>query len=488
MKKIIYAFAASLTLAAFAGCTKDDAKNDEHNASFKLVMLDVTGETASVAVSSTGSEADTWYCFCSSDVNSPASALVSAEVAKLGGNVSSVLKSGNRQVDFSGLTPNTDYKAVVTGLLSDGTVYGTPVELKFRSGRAEGEIERNNDWQVSFQRGMVSQKNFTIADFVDVQDKSAGNEKFFTMILPAEQYPGDEKISAFLDECIAEVQKLVTAMGVTWKDVLKSGNISDKYDICQSGEWYAFVIGATESGRKSGLWNRTEKMTIPAITGSEDFMKYAGVWTYQYTSDKGSSNIDFELIPAISEEKDPATSVSTGFYVVRGWQGSDEQGPFFPDFTLVYQKEEAKDKPLLGDDLNGKLAFVSYDSEAKVAVDDKGTVGSLAMLCCKYDDKGQLANVSLGGFPAAIDVTGTTGTINGLEQDTTSGKFLVNTVAIGALVGNQVSLGVGAPMLPCNITKKEAASALAGKRFASVENYQPMVSYHSMAVNMSFAR
>ncbi len=483
MKKIIYAFTALLSLAAFAGCSKDNGDdNVEHNASFKLVLLDATGETASVAVSSTGSEADTWYCFYTSEVNSPAASLVSAEVAKLGGNVSSVLKSGNRQVDFSGLTPNTDYKAVVTGLLSDGTVYGTPVELKFRSGRAEGEIERNEDWQVSLSRGMVSEQNFTIADFVDVADKSATNEKFFTMILPAEQYPGDDKIESFLDECIEQVQQLVDAYGITWSDVLQSGNISDKYDLCAAGEWYAFAIGATESGRKSGLWNRSEKVVIPAIEGSEDFMKYAGVWTYQYASEKGNVNVDFELIPAVSElPSSQEPSVSTGFYVVRGWQGSDENGPLFPDFTLVYQNT-GKDLQL-----DKKLMFISYDSEEKVMLDENGTVGSLAMLGCKMEG-GKLTGVVVGGFPAVMDVNGSEGTITGLDIETTSGVLSCNTVAIGALVGNQVSLAGGAPMLPCTITKKEAASSLAAKRFALVENYQPMVSYHSMAVNMSFAR
>lgn len=483
MKKSFYAFAALLPLAAFAGCTKDDGNKDEHNASFKVVLLDATGETASVAVSSTGTDSDTWYCFCTSEVNSHAADLVSAEVSKLGGNVASVLKSGNRQVDFENLTPNTEYKAVVTGLLSDGTVYGTPVEVKFTTGRASGEIERNTDWNISFVRGMVSDVNFTISDFVSVEDKTDGKEKFFTMILPASEYPGDENIEAFIDDCVSYMQEMIDAYKLSWSDVLTSGNVADKYNLCAAGEWYAFAIGATEEGRRSGLWNRTDKVVIPAVTGSEDFMKYAGTWTYQYSDKKeGTVNVDFELIPAISETQNPENPAqTTGFYVVRGWHGSDENGPFFPDFTVAYQNSGQDPE------LDKKLTFISYDMEERVDLGN-GVIGSLAVLGCELKGD-ELTGVVVGGFPAVLEVNGTTGTITGLPINTNEGVVNCNCVSIGALVGSNVSMANGAPMLPCTITKKAGASALAVKRFAATENLQPKkVSYRSMVANMSFAK
>ena len=475
MKKVFYAFASLLSLAAFAGCEKKGADDVEHNASFRLVLLDAVGTSASVAVSSTGTEADTWYCFCSSDLNASAADLVSSEVAKLGGNASSVLKSGNKSVSFQNLTPNTDYKAVVTGLLADGTVYGTPVELKFNSGKEFGALQKNDNWKVGFSRGMFSQENLTVADFVTVEvaPEAIGKDKFFTILVAASQAPDikdNDAVNEFLDACIEEMKAVLKEYGRSWSDVLVDKSLADPYNLVSEGDYYAFAIGADTKGRKTGLWNCSEKITAQKVEGSADFMKYEGVWTYQYEAEGGPQKVDFTLIPVLPDTN--PDSNGDGVYVVRGWQGLDQEGkPIFQDFTAIYK--------------NKKLLFMAYDMELP------GTYGGQQGSWGTYGMNLKEEKVVQGAACAELVLNGDSeASLNGLNVELKDGiSFKVDAFVIGIALSTGPTIFSGYPSLPCSVTKKaNAPAASVSMMLSNRAVLRPAVSSDSMAVNMKFMK
>ena len=465
MKKVFYAFASLLSLAAFAGCQKDGGDEAEHNASFRLVLMDAVGTSASVAVSSTGTEADTWYCFCTSDLNSSTADLVSSEVAKLGGNASSVLKSGNKSVSFQNLTSDTDYRAVVTGLLSDGSVYGTPVELKFNSGKEFGVIQKNENWKVSYAgRGMYGEKNWTIADFITVEVGGSNSDKFFSTVVPASSVPDQndsEAMGEFLDQCIEETQAQLDEYGRTWSDVLVDESVDDPYPVLAEGEYYAFAIGADTKGRRSGLWN-CSKFKIEPASGSEEFMKYQGVWTY--TSAEGTS-IDVTFTPIISE------SEGIGGYLVKGWQK-------ISDFTAVFEIDK-QGAP--------HFYFMGYDTGIEVQLTDGsvGTLGTWGTVSSSNNcyNGGALAELVLDGDSKAV--------LSGLETD----EGNINQFVFGVNIVSGSNTGIAlltenAPTLPCNLTKKASAKAevAASVTLSSKLRARQVYSYTSLAKSMTFMK
>ena len=95
---------------------------------FNAVASGITKNSVNIAVSYTARQEDlTWYGFYTEDVTSPAASLIAQKVATL---TEDDLESGAKSVALTGLTPETDYRYIVTGVNASGA-YGNPAVIKF---------------------------------------------------------------------------------------------------------------------------------------------------------------------------------------------------------------------------------------------------------------------------------------------------------------------------------------------------------------------
>ena len=97
---------------------------------FSATVSNVTKNSAEVSVEYSAKQEDlTWYGFVTEDLTSPAASLIAAKVAGLS---AADYQTGAQTVQLSELTPETDYRYIVTGINADG-VYGAPADVRFSS-------------------------------------------------------------------------------------------------------------------------------------------------------------------------------------------------------------------------------------------------------------------------------------------------------------------------------------------------------------------
>ena len=270
--KTIFKIFSSAAVAGLAivlsGCEKDGSGSGaDTDATFRISITSVESDSARGAViSSARDEQTTWLAFWTDDFTTPLADLVALKIVELRGEgeLESSLQYGNKPVTFSGLEPETEYLAVAAGVLSDGTVYGTPVSVRFTTERQLGVIEENPDWSVSYT-GRFLDDYYTPYDLFHVDDNASSGEKFFTMFLDKatidENFKDDDAgMKEFIEECVEIVEiEIIQAYAqegitVTWEDLLYDGSTDIEYDISEPGDYYMTVIGMTDEGEYTGLY------------------------------------------------------------------------------------------------------------------------------------------------------------------------------------------------------------------------------------------
>lgn len=304
---------------------------------FGVSVSGITQTSANASVTSTGDATDTWYCFATTDLTSPLEDVVNAEVEKLGSSLSSVLRDGNDMVQLSGLSAGTSYRAVVTGLKSDGTTYGTPVAASFRTSAPDVDYVENPNWTVTYA-GKGSYQG-SPADLISVS-VSGGSDTYTTGVITVEQFQ-QYGIKDFVESMVASYQEMLdlyNAMGMnlTWADILYTGTEEEMpYDVLDSSvEWYAVAFGVDLDGNPTGLYSISEPFTPEELEASDAYNKWLGTWTV--TGSDGTENV--LEVSALSPDAS---------YVVRGWQFGDysEDWPgitasFNADGSISFMSEE----------------------------------------------------------------------------------------------------------------------------------------------------
>lgn len=96
---------------------------------FSAQISNVYTESASVAVTyDAKNEELSWYGFVTEDLTTPAASLIATAIA---GITDEQIQTGkDKSIDISGLTAETDYRYIVTGVGEDGA-FGVPADVKF---------------------------------------------------------------------------------------------------------------------------------------------------------------------------------------------------------------------------------------------------------------------------------------------------------------------------------------------------------------------
>lgn len=260
------------------------------DAEFSVTVGGVTTESAVADITCTGYNDDLWYAFCTDDVTSDVSSVIKAETVKLGDNIAETLKSGNAQVEFGTLKPETDYRVIVTGLLADGTVYGTPAVATFAT-EALPFVE-NNAWTVTYGGRVV--ENGKEQDLINVVSTSEDRYAVGLYKAGAISLVGIEAICE--DTALStkeQVDKLV-ADGYP-RDLVMSlfthtASCSDPYNPLPDGEYIAVAVGIDEDFNLTRLYAVSETFTIETATLSEGYASWLGNWTMT-----GANNVSYNV-------------------------------------------------------------------------------------------------------------------------------------------------------------------------------------------------
>lgn len=408
---------------------------------FGVSVSGITQTSANASVTSTGDATDTWYCFATTDLTSSLDDVVNAEVEKLGSSLSSVLRDGNDMVQLSGLSAGTSYRAVVSGLKSDGTTYGTPVAASFRTSAPDVEYVENPNWTVTYS-GKGSYQG-SPADLISVT-VSGGSDTYTTGVITVEDF-GQAGIQAFVESMVASYQEMLdmyNAMGMnlTWADILYTGTEEEMpYDVLDSSvEWYAVAFGVDLDGNPTGLYSISEPFTPEELEASEAYNKWLGTWTV--TGSDGTENV--LEVSALSPD------VS---YVVRGWQFGDYSEDW-PGITASFNAD-------------GSISFMSEEYGSYDTGDyGVGTLGCFGIV----EVQGQTSPVSGDSYPMCTATLTGDNTAEAVgEEITLSNNNTYEIVGMEYIVllsgqydGYVLSFEGDIPTFPLSMTK-EASSAAA---------------------------
>ena len=359
--------ALPLVMAGLSACDKPESGEEggeqTGNTRFRVSVNEetLTSKSVTVSVTCTGGS-DTWYCFVTDDMESDIEKAVADELAGIS-DYQSVLKVGNASVTFDNLTERTSYRAIVTGLLPDGTVVGTPDEDEFTTPVTEGKWIVNENWECKYNgRGdMVLDESQGTSMYTDVLEFTVkgGYDYYLPAVVSVNDFENEFKgdIAAFAKDQIAIVQAEIdarTAMGqnVMWLDYLLDANMTGSLGILDSDQkWYAVMLGVDLDGKGTGLYAMSEAFTPAEEAATEEYNRWLGTWRIIDRATPGY----YYVVEITADENNYQ-------YLVSGWEGENGNQANtdidFPPFHAQYDK------------LNYTLSFMSEDALQRVDMKD----------------------------------------------------------------------------------------------------------------------
>lgn len=388
----------------------------------------ITETSAVAAVTSTGTASDTWYCFYTTDLTSSLETVIAAKVEELGSGLASELKSGNASVTFDGLTKATRYRAVVTGLKSDGTTYGKAAEAVFKTSIGDIEYTVNRAWTVTYA-GKGTYKN-EIVDMISVT--STDTERYIPALAEASNFD-KIGIKEFTEGMIAEYQALIdesVAAGypVSWEDITYTSTETEiPFDFLAGGEWYGLALGVDTDGNPTGYYAISEAFTPEEVEASEQYNKWLGSWEI-----KGANNVTNNIVISAGT---PEVS-----YTMTGFQFGDDNDPV----VLAYNKD-------------GSIEFISVN----LGEYNFGNSGNGEMWFLGTSEDIVITGEGYGIANATIDAAGTSATATGETLELQGNKTATITgMEYLAFIGDEIyGFEAEVPSLPFTMTKQGAATS-----------------------------
>lgn len=222
---------------------------------FAAATANVTKVSADVKVSYSANAADlTWYGFLTEDVTAEVSTLIAAKVA---GITADDYQKGPQTVSLTGLTPNTEYRYVVTGINAEG-VYGIPADVKFTA--------EDNDLVMAYEDFIGEWKVDGVA--FTVSAKEAGST--YTI----EGFPGTSAARGGVDTIVATYNSELGVLSVEDQD-LGSYNDPSSNNYGPLKDFFAGAVMATMSDNSQQYWpvypfESDEKSPIFNFVGMKD--------------------------------------------------------------------------------------------------------------------------------------------------------------------------------------------------------------------------
>ncbi len=312
MKNIIKIFFIVLLALTFASCTEKGPSNQnssELNEALQLgvEVIKVEGLTATVRITSDGSDADTWYGFATTEKDVYTAYQNKIKELVKGGEIKGLKNSPSFMTQAKNLKPYTKYNYIVFGINKNGEIYGAPAYAEFTSGLVE-----NENWKVNYNgKDVIGEGDYAHEYDHTVKVTSTDNNKYFITAYDKETYEAvDIKLIAeyeiaYLKQWIESYNE-ANGTELTVNHMLFEGDGIDALNI-YPGDWYAIAIGVDENGELSGYYSSTE-INIPEEVATDAYRSWLGKWTW--TGSNGVAwNVEFHK------------GINNMLYYMSGWEG-----------------------------------------------------------------------------------------------------------------------------------------------------------------------
>lgn len=368
-KKILwYVAALSMVAAGLSACNKaesgEDGGEQTGNTRFRVSVNDetLTSESVTVSVTCTGGS-DTWYCFVTDDMESDIEKAIADELAVIT-DYQSVLKAGNQSVTFNGLQQRTAYRAIVTGLLTDGTPVGTPDDEEFTTPLPEGTWVVNENWSCTYiERDDMTvdpEQGTTVYGDILTFTVESGVDFYLPAVVSLNDFKEiyNEDINEFAKSEIAKVKDEMAwreDLGELpmWSDYLLDYSMTGTLGILDSDEqWYAVMLGVDLDGKSTGLYVLSEPFTPQEEAASDTYSQWLGTW--KITGSNMLSSTGQYASETIRIEADE----NNYRYLVYDWETATNEDIEFPPFHANFDK------------LTGNLSFMAEDALQRVNMGD----------------------------------------------------------------------------------------------------------------------
>ena len=403
---------------------------------YKLELVNETSASADIVINPKGSDTDTWFAFVSSDTSTPVDELIQTEIKDVT-DIKEVLNLGKKTLTFDGLEASKKLRAIVTGLDSDGEVYGTPSVLEFR---LTPDAIANDAWKVTYD-GYVTPQG---ADkpYRKITNTSTDNERYFIDVISEAnlQTTFNNDINKYVKYAVEKLK----STNANWSKYVFSQTGSMYYTLRTRKSYFALAIGIDRNGYFTGKFAISDKFYIEGKDWSDVYNKWLGKWEVVDNDGYGYH---------ISIEEDNKTDYT---FNITGWNG-------------------VIDTPIHGviDDATGELCLSAYNYGKHNLVTADGTISVTKMLvgqAGKYfygvsDDNSDSYYIC----SCSLSSDGTSGAMKGYTMKASTGSITFSMMFFIGVDGNTTyTYGDKAkfPIFPCKMGR-------AGNTKSTEVNEQP---------------
>lgn len=229
----------------------------------------------------------TWYGFLTTDIGPTVANVIKSTVKNI---PASDLKTGKDvEIDLTGLDYSKTYRYIVTGLLADGTIYGTPADVMFQIGDM---FFLESSWTMSHSIDETTYPDYP-HKFTNTVASGSTAGKYFMTLYAESEIDDTSDLPAFLESVIdgeiEYLQYLAQNNNKTLSDYLSSGTDSDWYRLSYK-TYYMFAIGLTDDAEVTGSYAYVKYYNEPDQAAKDAYNSWLGNWFL------GADSIPIEVV------------------------------------------------------------------------------------------------------------------------------------------------------------------------------------------------
>lgn len=324
MKFVKFLMAAVVAVAA-VGCFTGGGTDEpiQKDVKFAVQVGEVGEDAATLTVTHTGVDTDTWYGFYTTDVKKGDLTLIYETISSV--NAADLQTGVLKSVTLTNLEPNTSYKYVVFGMGADGLMYGTAASATFttQSGRT---MKVHPDWSIEFVGDLQAEDGSVAKNCIHVE--STEGDYFFLDYMPkadwneisADLYTYAESMANDMKDYIKDYNAQ-NGTNYTVSAMLNSGSGNLVLGLINPGEYVAYMIGMKEDGSLTRFYAASEPFTITEDEASAEYSAWIGNYTFtsngKVWNETGNGLVDEVISYDVTIEK----YLNNSSYILTGWDG-----------------------------------------------------------------------------------------------------------------------------------------------------------------------
>lgn len=412
------------------GCS--DQLNDD-DIVFSLSLTEVKAFSATFTVMHNATNRDSYYGFVVkgtvSDVQSEITAYLDRKK-----NTDELIDDVHYQrksvFTIKGLFPESTFTFIVFGMKYDGTLYGKPASIEFKTEGSEMVAAENPNWTIQYLGYTVYNDNDYSLITVSVNEEV--EERFFLATYPVDFASSFDRIENLVAYAAYEFVNEKEKDNDYWLEAseVRTGG-TNFYRYLQEGDYVSYAIGLNADGTPTGHYVTTGTFHVDKYPACDGYKNLLNEWAIIDGEDKWYFATFSECV------------VNRSFYMT-GWGNYDKYAIVVSfnrsDASFLIKSQIVADQVTFkfqdGSEYNGQLSLrgAYYSAESNL----KYTTGNLTLAKGRIDDDGVYTLTS--GFQVALN--------DGTITDETGMSFYLKTEKNG-------NIGLARMMFPLTMIKTD---------------------------------